>query len=164
MIRIFLFLILAALIYYGIRRFIKTPPEALARAIKWSALILLSVVLLYLGATGRLNWLLAVAGLVFAGLARWLPWLLRYAPQLQRLWYWFRQSRAQSTRQSSGFKAAGAMSVEEAYEVLGLKKGAGKEDIIKAHRKLMQKMHPDRGGSDYFAAKLNLAKETLLKN
>ena len=55
------------------------------------------------------------------------------------------------------------MSVDEAFAVLGLKKGATKEQIISAHRKLMQKMHPDRGGSDYFAAKINLAKKILLE-
>ena len=58
----------------------------------------------------------------------------------------------------------GNMTEAEAYEVLGLKQGATKQDIIAAHRKLMQKVHPDHGGSDYLAAKINLAKGTLLKN
>ena len=56
----------------------------------------------------------------------------------------------------------GAMSKEEAFEVLGIPSGSSKEDIIAAHRRLMKKVHPDQGGSDYFASKLNEARDVLL--
>jgi hypothetical protein len=56
------------------------------------------------------------------------------------------------------------MSREEAYAVLGLKPGAKRDHIIEAHRRLMQRLHPDRGGSDFLAAKLNQAKDVLLGN
>lgn len=54
------------------------------------------------------------------------------------------------------------ISTEEAYKILGLQPGASKEDIIQAHRRLIQKLHPDRGGSDYLAAKINAAKDKLV--
>jgi DnaJ-domain-containing protein 1 len=58
--------------------------------------------------------------------------------------------------------SGGNMSRKEALAVLGLEEGVAKEDIVAAHRKLMQKLHPDRGGNDYLAAKINQAKDFLL--
>lgn len=57
---------------------------------------------------------------------------------------------------------SGAMTREEAYAVLGLKSEASEEDIRSAHRRLMKQYHPDHGGSDYLASKINQAKETLV--
>jgi DnaJ-class molecular chaperone len=51
---------------------------------------------------------------------------------------------------------------KEALAVLGLDDAAEKDDIIAAHRTLMQKLHPDRGGNDYLAAKINQAKDLLV--
>ncbi|PCH62176.1 MAG: molecular chaperone DnaJ [Gammaproteobacteria bacterium] len=68
----------------------------------------------------------------------------------------------QSHQQSSP-NTKGNMSNAEALEILGLAKGASKKEIIAAHRLLVQKVHPDRGGSNYLAAKINQAKDILIK-
>ncbi len=57
---------------------------------------------------------------------------------------------------------SGAMNRAEALAVLGLQEDAQQQDVVDAHRKLIQKLHPDRGGNDYLAAKINQAKDFLL--
>jgi len=55
------------------------------------------------------------------------------------------------------------MDEARAYEILGLPTGASRDRVIDAHRKLMQKFHPDRGGPTYLAIQINLAKDYLLE-
>lgn len=61
-----------------------------------------------------------------------------------------------------GAPTGNGMDRQEAYNILGLEPGASNQDIHEAHRRLLQKVHPDHGGSNYLAAKINQAKDLLL--
>lgn len=98
-------------------------------------------------------------------------------PQLERLLAYCQQQDLESTRllesylhkrfgESFGNTSGPAQTIEmdrrEALAILGLADAADREAIIASHRRLMQKLHPDRGGNDYLAAKLNQARDLLL--
>ena len=77
------------------------------------------------------------------------------------------QSQSGTGRQSGGQAGAaprrsGAMTRDEAYQVLGLRPGASEADIRAAHHRLMRTAHPDAGGSDWLAARVNQARDVLL--
>ena len=129
------------------------------KMIFWSIIGSLGAILVILAVTGHLNIITAA----IAGLVALLPramHLAKYLPFINRLY----QQNNQQHQQQAQTPPPGrhAMSLDEAREVLGLKSGHTKEDVIQAHRRMMQKVHPDRGGSDYLAAQINKAKDTLL--
>jgi len=62
----------------------------------------------------------------------------------------------------SGSVNPGTITEKEAYDILGLQPGASADDIKRAYRTLMKKLHPDHGGTAYLAARVNEAKDVLL--
>lgn len=80
------------------------------------------------------------------------------------LFWWASRRFRQTPPPSSSSSTSNTLSEREAREVLGLGLTPSREDIIEAHRRLMQKVHPDVGGSTYLARQLNEAKKVLLEH
>lgn len=147
----------------------RTPKGSLATG-RWLLGAVTVAVLLFVAFRFRAHWLAIGAAGAFALLRRTLPWLLRLGPGLVR--FFARRSRADGSgggapRSDAGgsggaTRGHGRMTREEALAVLGIKEGATREEVTAAYRSLMKRIHPDRGGSAYLAAKLNEARDLLL--
>jgi hypothetical protein len=118
----------------------------------------LVVGLAVLAATGKLNWIAAAIAAVIPFLRR-LIGLLQYLPLLRRL---FGNSGKPDDPTGGAPPQAPGMTRDRAIEILGLGPEPTREEVIDAHRRLMQKLHPDRGGSTYLAQQLNEARKALL--
>jgi hypothetical protein len=162
LIRLYFVLLLIFLLVFVLRWIQRQPSEELAnlfRKLGWVVLISAFVVLV---ALGKLNWLIGLLGIFLAFLGRLIPALLRYAPILQRVWFMFVSSRKGGADPKARRNNSNSMTVEQAYQVLGLKLGCTEKEIVQAHKRLMIKVHPDKGGSNFLAAQLNRAKSVLL--
>jgi len=146
----FAILILIALLVLLLRPDLSLLKPMLRRWGPW----LIAAALLLLVATGRAHWLTAAVGAV-------IPFLMRLYPLL-RLFLSARRFRPRSDGQRQQPPTTASLTEREAYEILGLEPGASREDIRAAHRRLIQRLHPDRGGSAYLAARINKAKALLI--
>lgn len=157
MTRIILIIAIGLTLLIMIRQLANTPPEKRKKAYLKLGISLTIGIVILLALTGRIHWL----GGLFAGLIPvvrgLLPYLFKALPFLQHRRQHKQQENTQQTPEPSV-----EMTVAEALQILGLEPGASKEAIIQAHRQLIQKNHPDRGGNDYLAAKINKAKDVLL--
>lgn len=116
-------------------------------------LIVLTLVLL-----GKAHWLMGVLAALLALLGR-VAQFAQYAPLFKKL-----MGEEGSQQQTTGSVVGAEMSSHDAADILGVDSNANAEEIKSAHKRLMQKMHPDRGGSDALAKQINLAKDILLKS
>jgi hypothetical protein len=130
----------------GLRAFERASVTSIKSLFAWiAALGGLSLVLLLI-LTGRGG--IALGALVMFGPLLWQKWQAWRRPQ---------RPNAPPPRPSTG-----PMTRDEAFQVLGLRPGASEADIRSAHRRLMRAAHPDGGGSDWVAARVNQARDVLL--
>ena len=125
--------------------------------------LLLIAALGLLAAAGRLHWLAALGAALLPFLRRSLG-LLRFVPFLGRMYAQYRAQRAGQEQARGPGPAAGAMTREQALAVLGLEADPTRQQVVDAHRRLMARVHPDKGGSTHLAQQLNEAKRVLLHN
>ena len=155
-IRLFLALVAVAGIMWYLAWYNRASPERRKQSLRSTLLYGVGAALLLLVVTGRIPWLFAIFSAA-------VPWINK-AMAAKRIWSSFSQSQSDSDagkRQPQ--RPIESMTREEALQILGLEPGANKEEIIIAHRKLMSKVHPDKGGTDYLAKSINQARQVLLE-
>jgi len=151
-------LVLLFCLYVLLRWFAEAEPRDVFRVVKWVVLIGIILGIVFLALSGKL-------GLAVAALPALLVWFgrFRFFMNIVKMARGFLGRKKQPRSESGnvpGFE--NVMSREEALAILGLDEGCVPAEIKAAYHRLISQAHPDKGGSDYLAAKVNQAKDVLL--
>lgn len=149
-------IILGTILITGMLWIRALPAQRRSFALFKLVVLLLIAIIVILTITGRLPWMGALLASFFLLFKKY-NLIFRAIPFLQ---HFFKKT---NQHQNGSPKSRSKMTRQDALNILGLVEGCTKEDIIKAHRKLMQKLHPDQGGNDYLAAQINEARSLLLE-
>ena len=125
-----------------------------------ATLVACALLLIGLAAIGRIHWIGALLASALAGMRFLLPIILKSLPLLAPF---LKRAKAEQANNNANTVNSSDMTKDEALAILGLDASASEEEIVMAHRRLIQKLHPDTGGNEYLATQLNIAKEVLLK-
>ena len=140
------------------KRYASLPEKDRAATLKNWVLIGGAGLIFLLVATGRAPWVMGVLAALMAVAGR-LMQLASYIPVFKGI---FSKASASESKEGDQMASSAAMTKAQAAEILGVEVDATPEQIRTAHKRLMQKMHPDRGGSEILAKHINRAKEVLL--
>jgi hypothetical protein len=139
-----------------VRSYARTNPRILTKSWRFAAGMVFALLTVVMALTGRAPFAFVTAG------AAWIL-LFGAGTPWARTTYRANGRGQDRNRSRSVPERTNAMSRSEALKVLGLNEGATVAEIRAAHRRLIQQIHPDKGGTDYLAAKINQAKDVLLR-
>lgn len=148
--------------YFLLKWYTEADTKTVKSSARWLGVLLLGAAFVFLAATGRL----AAAFAVLAAFAAWAWRIFNMIAMARQFTGMFGAGRASAddVRGPTPPPRGSAMTEEEALRILGLARGASAAEIKTAYRRLMGQVHPDHGGTDYLAAKINQAKDLLLRD
>ncbi len=142
-------------VIYVIRHIRKQPVEKRTGLTLKYGLYGLAIALVILVMTGRMHW---IAGAIAATL----PLVQRFLPVILRILPFIKQINPAQAKENSDTNNSSTIDLDQALKIFGFETITTEEEVIQRHRELIQKNHPDRGGSDFLAAQINEAKDVLL--